>query len=136
MKIILLSLLLLVSTSSFASRCFLEFKKISVEYGCIEKTSARTLVKELNTVEECYNEAIRMSKVQPIAQKSRIAQMDTCGPDGIFTVIEYFFVAWQYGSFYDFEWPISGKVNLLTNKNIDGFQDGNQVYDKNGFILH
>ena len=135
-KFILGSIFLLTSIPGFASQCFIAFKSISLEHGCIESTSKRLLSKELDSAEDCFYEAIRLSKKQPLALKMNQFKLGGCGPDGSYPVTKYNFVDWQFGSIFDLEWPVKGKVNALTERNIDGFQDGNQVYDKEGFLIH
>ncbi len=126
-----------MSMSIFSKECSLKFKEISQEHGCVIDISNRVLTKNLKTDQDCFNEAIRVSKELPTLRKFIKSKTGwQCGPDGSYLVTNYSFVEWRSGLLLDFEIPVSGRVNSLTVSNIEGYQKGNQVFDDEGYIIH
>lgn len=102
----------------------------------MREISDRVFEKPLKTAEQCFNQAIKLSKTQPLVKRLDVRAYGACGPVGHYTVIKYSFVEWQFGSLTSFEWPIKGKVNALTEGNVEGFNDGNQVFDGDRYLIH
>lgn len=136
MKNTILLFALLSAGSAFASECVLTYKQIDTEFGCVEKTSKRSLKKEVANAKECYESAIEHSKKVPGIVYLNITKIgSSCGPEGIYQTENYSFVEWKYGSLLNLEWPESGRVNSLSKTYSSGFSEGNQVFDLDGYLI-
>jgi len=138
MKVLLLGLAIIASAESFARECTFKFKEISLEHGCVSNASNRVLRKNFETAEDCFNEAIQLAKKVPLRRIALVSNVGlvVCGQNGIHEDILYSFVEWKFGSLLNFEMPVSGKVNAQTGQNVNGLQDGNQVFDEAGYLIH